>query len=292
MYIAQLFTRFYQSGSHLFHNIFCFFHRGYYNKNMNINQAFEILKSAGGIRAARIITQKRKKMSFFRVLWYAHLLRRGMPVAKIIHSKWFYGLDFYTNSNTLDPRPDTETLIESVIKDCQSTSPRRIIDLGTGTGCIICALCKNIPDLSGIAIDKSRAALRVAKRTVKKLNLKNKIKLKHSDFANFKSDEKFDIIVSNPPYIPKSDSKLMRRNVTEHEPSIALFVEDDDPLLFYRSIARTALRVLRSGGKLYFEIYENFATEMVDMLTTEGYSNIVVREDFRAKPRMICAEKR
>jgi release factor glutamine methyltransferase len=84
----------------------------------------------------------------------------------------------------------------------------------------------------------------------------------------------------------------MRRNVTEHEPSIALFVEDDDPLLFYRSIARTARKMLKVGGKLYFEIYENFATEMVDMLTTEGYSNIVVREDFRAKPRMICAEKR
>ena len=98
--------------------------------------------------------------------------------------------------------------------------------------------------------------------------------------------------MSNPPYIPKSDSKLMRRNVTEHEPEIALFVEDSDPLLFYRSIARTALRVLRSGGKLYFEIYENFATEMVDMLTTENYSNIVVREDFRAKQRMVCAQKR
>ena len=134
---------------------------------MNINQVFTILESAGDIRAAKIITGKYKKMSIFRALWYAHLLKRKMPVAKIIHSKWFYGLEFYTNRNTLDPRPDTETLVESVIKDCTTNEPRRILDLGTGTGCIICALCKNIPNLSGVAIDKSRRALRVANKNIK-----------------------------------------------------------------------------------------------------------------------------
>jgi release factor glutamine methyltransferase len=130
---------------------------------MNINQAFTILQSAGGVRAARIITEKYKKISWLRTIYYSHLLRVGMPVAKIIHSKWFYGLDFYTNKNTLDPRPDTETLVEAVIKDCIENKNRTVLDMGTGSGCIICALCKNISGLTGIGIDKSKSALFVAK---------------------------------------------------------------------------------------------------------------------------------
>ena len=213
---------------------------------MNINQVFTILKSAGGIRAARIITEKHKKMSFLRSFWYAHLLRRGVPVAKIIHSKWFYGLEFYTNRHTLDPRPDTETLVESVIKDCEKNQPMRILDMGTGTGCIICALCKNMPNTTGVAIDKSRSALRVAKKNVKKLNLKNQIKLKHADFANFKSKEKFDIIVSNPPYIKYGD---MRINAGAHfDPKIALYA-DKDGLGAYEAIAKNAIRLLKPNGK-------------------------------------------
>ena len=162
---------------------------------MNINQVFTILESAGGIRAAKIITAKHKKMSVFRAFWYAHLLKRGVPVAKIIHSKWFYGLNFYTNKHTLDPRPDTETLVSAVINDCRENKERRILDLGTGTGCIICALCKNIDGLTGVAVDKSRHALRVANRNIKQLSLRDKIKTLHADFGKFKSDEKFDIIV-------------------------------------------------------------------------------------------------
>ena len=102
---------------------------------MNINQAFTILEKSGDTRAARIITNKHPKISWLRVVYYAHLLRRGMPVAKIIHSKWFYGLEFYTNKHTLDPRPDTETLVEAVIKDCATNEKRSILDMGTGTGC-------------------------------------------------------------------------------------------------------------------------------------------------------------
>ena len=110
-----------------------------------------------------------------------------------------------------------------------------------------------------------------------------------SDFSDLFA-EKFDIVVSNPPYIPDSDSRLMRRNVTDYEPHRALFVPDNDPLLFYRSIARTALTMLKAEGKLYFEIYESLADEMQRMLHDEGYEEIVVREDFRGKPRMICAK--
>jgi release factor glutamine methyltransferase len=110
-----------------------------------------------------------------------------------------------------------------------------------------------------------------------------------TDFEPYFRGVTFDAIVSNPPYIPDSDRSLMRQNVTEHEPHIALFVEDSDPLVFYRAIARTGRKMLNAEGQLYFEIYESLVEEMKSMLETEGYADIVVREDFRGKPRMICA---
>ena len=218
---------------------------------MNINQAFEILEKSGGVRTARIITTKHPKISWLRAVYYAHLLKSGMPVAKIIHSKWFYGLEFYTNKHTLDPRPDTETLVEAVIKDCDTNKNRTILDMGTGTGCIICALCKNIPNTTGIAIDKSRTALHVAKRNIKNLNLDKQIKIKHADFANFKSDEKFDIIVSNPPYIKYGDTRV--NEGAKFDPKIALYAKNDG-LAAYEEIAKNAKKLLKSDGKIYLEI--------------------------------------
>ena len=149
---------------------------------MTINQAFDLLKDAGDIRAARIITDNVKYLPWWRVHFFAHQLRRGVPVAKIIHKKWFYGLSFYTNSHTLDPRPDTETLVAAVISD-NPDSPK-ILDLGTGTGCIIAALVKNIYGASGIGVDISRGALRVARRNIKALGLTNSVKIIHGSFAN------------------------------------------------------------------------------------------------------------
>ena len=190
-------------------------------------------------------------MSWVRAIYYAHLLKHGMPVAKIIHSKWFYGLEFYTNKHTLDPRPDTETLVETVISDCDTNKNRTILDMGTGTGCIICALCKNIPNTTGVAIDKSRQALNVAKKNIKKLNLENQIVLKHADFANFKSDEKFDIIVSNPPYIKYGDMRV--DDAAKFDPEIALYAKNNG-LAAYEEIAQNAKKLLKHGGKIYLEI--------------------------------------
>ena len=218
---------------------------------MNINQAFEILKSFGDAHRAKIIINHHKKISWWRAMWYAILLKHGMPVAKIIHSKWFYGLEFYTNKNTLDPRPDTETLVESVIKDCKTNDARRILDMGTGTGCIICAICKNVPNTTGIAIDKSRKALRVAHKNVKKFGLKNQIKLKHANFADFKSDEKFDIIVSNPPYIKYGDTRVNAG--ARFDPKIALYAKNDG-LAAYEEIAKNAVNLIKPNGKIYLEI--------------------------------------
>ena len=251
---------------------------------MNINQVFTILESAGGIRAARIITENRKKLSFLRTIWYAHLLRQGIPVAKIIHSKWFYGLEFYTNRHTLDPRPDTETLVETVIKDWPTNEPRRILDLGTGTGCIICALCKNIPNLSGIAIDKSHPALRVAKKNIKKLNLKNQIKLKHADFANFKSDSKFDIIVSNPPYIKYNDTRV--NEAAHFDPKIALYA-DNDGLAAFEQIAKNSIRLLKPNGKIYLEIGVGQSSQVIKIFEFFGWHFERVEKDLSGINRVL-----
>ena len=235
---------------------------------MNINQVFTILKSAGGIRAARIITEKHKKISFLHALYYARLLKRGVPVAKIINSKWFYGLEFYTNRYTLDPRPDTETLVDSVIKDSVENKPRTVLDMGTGTGCIICALCKNIPDLSGVAIDKSRRALWVAKKNIKNFSLKDKIKLKYGDFANFKSNEKFDIIVSNPPYIKYGDRRV--NDGAKFDPKIALYAKNDG-FAAYEQIAKNAKNLLKNNGKIYLEIGIGQSNQIIKIFQYFGW---------------------
>ena len=148
---------------------------------MEINQVFESLRKAGGIRAARVIVENTKNFSKIKLWFFCRQLRRGVPVAKIIHQKWFYGLKFYTNKYTLDPRPDTETLVSAVISDCNENKKIRILDIGTGTGCIISALVKNIYGATGVGTDKSWRAIRVAKKNIKALGLSDKIKILHKN---------------------------------------------------------------------------------------------------------------
>ncbi|MCR4917513.1 MAG: peptide chain release factor N(5)-glutamine methyltransferase [Alphaproteobacteria bacterium] len=217
---------------------------------MKINQAFEILKKYGDVRAARIITDKFKKLSWWRVWFMAHQLNRGMPVAKIVHQKWFYGLPFYTNRHTLDPRPDTETIVAAVISD----NPKcpKILDLGTGTGCIISALAKNIPGASGVGIEKSFAAARIARRNIKNLKLESKVKILHGSFANPNlTSEKFDVIVSNPPYIADGDKRV--NSGAKHDPKIALYAKNNG-LAAYEHIARNATKWIKPNARIYLEI--------------------------------------
>lgn len=217
---------------------------------MTINQAFEILKKAGGIRAARIITENIHFLPAVRVWFIARALRRGMPVAKIIHNKWFYGLPFYTNKHTLDPRPDTETLVAAVIAD--NPKAPKILDLGTGTGCIIISLVKNIHDAYGVAIDISRGAIRVARRNINTHKMGDKIKLARASFENQHAvREKFDIIVSNPPYIARGDSRVDTGAM--HDPKLALYA-DNNGYAAYESIAKNAKNWIKKSGRIYLEI--------------------------------------
>lgn len=212
------------------------------------------------------------------------------PVQYVISREWFDDMALEVGEGVLIPRPETEELVAWIASQEEPTA--HVLDVGTGSGCIAIALRRRLHRGHVWAMDISPVALEIARRNA--MRYAPDVEFVEGDaLADFSQlfATKLDVVVSNPPYIPRSDVRLMRPNVTDYEPQLALFVDDDDPLKFYRAIARTSRKLLRDGGRLYFEIYEQFAGEMVDMLIAEGYSDIVVKEDFRQKPRMICAVK-
>jgi release factor glutamine methyltransferase len=220
---------------------------------MTDNQAFMFLTKSrhfgqdadgGAARDVKIIMRNRR-VGWWNILQIAWKLRRGVPVAKIIGRKWFRGLPFYTDKWTMDPRPDSETLVEAVLGSNPANGRGlRVLDLGTGTGCLVCSIVKSLPNATGVGIDKSIRACRVAKKNVKNLGLEGRIKIVRSSFSRQHGD--FDIIVANPPYIPTGDGRVNRG--ARHDPKMALY-GGADGLKFYRQIAR-----LDAGPKIYLEI--------------------------------------
>lgn len=257
---------------------------------MKINQAFTILQRAGGIRAARIITENRPKLNTFGVWRMARQLRRGVPVAKIIHRKWFYGLPFYTNSKTLDPRPDTETLVAAVIADLDSSRPApRILDLGTGTGCIIASIVKNVAGAHGVAVDKSFGALRVARKNIHDLGLDGRVRVMHGTFEKPpRCEAPFDIIVSNPPYIATGDARVDHGAM--HDPKMALYATGGG-LDAYRAIACNAWTLMRDGGKIYMEIGEGQDPAVREIFECAGWRFVRRERDLGGIERVVIFQK-
>ncbi|MBO5881793.1 MAG: peptide chain release factor N(5)-glutamine methyltransferase [Alistipes sp.] len=216
-------------------------------------------------------------------------LRAWRPVQYIVGRAEFMDMELAVGEGVLIPRPETEELVEWVARDMERGA--KIIDVCTGSGCIAIALKRLVRDSEVWAMDISSEALAIARKNgaeyAPDVHFVEGDAL--SDFSARFQGVAFDAIVSTPPYIPSSDRSLMRPNVTAHEPDIALFVEDSDPLVFYRAIARNGHKMLKNDGRLYFEIYESLVEEMEAMLEHEGYVDVVVKEDFRGKPRMICA---
>jgi release factor glutamine methyltransferase len=236
---------------------------------MNTNQAFAILQKIGGIQAARMMTKNQDKLSIFKVWWFAHQLRRGVPIAKIIHEKWFYGMRFYTNRYTLDPRPDTETLVEAVISDKTDNLPARVLDLGTGTSCLVAAIVKNIPNASGVGIDKSYRAARVARKNIKNLGLADKIDIHRRSFDLNLPYGRFDIIVSNPPYIALNDKRVDIG--ASHDPKMALYAENNG-LAAYEEIAKRAGNWMKPNGRIYLEIGEGQGATVRGIMKKNGWN--------------------
>ena len=223
-------------------------------------------------------------------------LKQSEPIQYILGETEFYGLPFIVDKNVLIPRPETEELVAWIIKDNQNKEAT-ILDIGTGSGCIAITLAHQLSNAKVNAIDVSKDALKIARQNAlnNKVNV-NFIKVDVLQFENSKElqvhkESKFDIIVSNPPYVRASEKELMKPNVLRYEPEVALFVEDEDPLLFYRRIVQLSKDYLKREGLLFFEINEYLGEDMKEMLEVEGFSNIEIKKDIFEKDRMIKCKK-
>jgi len=211
-------------------------------------------------------------------------LGEGEPVQYVLGSTVFYGLPFKVSPAVLIPRPETEELAEWII-DCCRSQEFKIMDIGTGSGCIAVTLKKNLALSRVFALDVSAEAIEVAADNAA-LN-EVVVNFVCADIREYVSSEKFDVIVSNPPYIRVKEKLDMHDNVLAHEPHLALFVSDENPLVFYKAIADFALSNLNRGGMLFFEINEYLGQETIEMLMDKSFINIELRKDMQGKDRMI-----
>lgn len=218
-------------------------------------------------------------------------LKKQQPIQYIVGHTEFYGLTFKVNKHTLIPRPETEQLVDWIISNHKHQgSGLEILDIGTGSGCIAVALAKNFSKASISGLDISEKALEVAQENA----IKNQVLVSfcQKDILETTAlEKKYDVVVSNPPYVRQLEKKAMSANVLHYEPGGALFVPNEDPLLFYRKIAQLALVSLQEKGWLYFEINEYLSNEMDALLNEIGFVNIEIKKDFRAVPRMIKCQK-
>lgn len=216
-------------------------------------------------------------------------LSRFEPLQYIEGRTLFLGREFWVAPGVLIPRPETEELVELMLKEIPADA--RILDVGTGSGCIAISLAKELPDALVTAWDVSPEALSVARVNARKLQAN--VRFVECDVLACQVDEvgQYDVIVSNPPYVTEAEKADMEPNVLQWEPSLALFVPDDDPLRFYRRIAVLGRDMLADGGRLYFEINRAYGREMVEMLRTMGYVGVRVEKDLSQNDRFVIAEK-
>lgn len=246
-----------------------------------------------GLTYTGLILQKDNKISvpqLAQIEAIVQRLKRFEPIQYILGETEFYGLKLKVNPGILIPRPETEELVQWMVESPWSKIPD-ILDVGTGSGCIALALKKHLPEAKISAIDFSEEVLETAIENAEKNNLD--VEFIPYDILQWSKREwpYFDGIVSNPPYVREKEKKQMHPNVLEFEPGTALFVPDENPLIFYREIGHFAFNYLKPGGTLFFEINENFGDEMTQLLKRIGFKNVILRKDIHGKNRMIKGEK-
>lgn len=287
------------------------------------NIAALVIEKITGMRNADRIFKKEQELSSSQealLKQYVSLLLTQMPVQYVLEEAWFYGMPFYVDENVLIPRPETEELVDWIIRDerlgaeqCKiptyagtrreasdneqkkeadqhGESYSLILDIGTGSGCIAIALKKNLPNTNVYAIDISEEALFVAQKNAG--IRQTPIQFLNLDILNPAQSEMlplFNIIISNPPYIPLNNKFEMNKNVTHFEPHTALFVKDEDPLLFYTTIAHFSLTHLKKKGRVYLEIHESMGEKVRQIFAQHGFEQTIVRKDMQGKDRMIKA---
>lgn len=214
----------------------------------------------------------------------------GAPLQHVLGWARFAGNRFKVTQDTLIPRPETQELVDLIISRYGDAKDLNIIDVGTGSGCIAISLARGLKFAQVKGIDISDSALMIATENAK--NLKAKVVFEHRNALSLQQvkDESYDIIVSNPPYIAESERKDMERVVLDYEPSMALFVSDEDPLVFYRAIASWGRDVLTSDGAIYFEINPRYAIGMMKMMRSMGYEEVEIVKDMQARNRILCAK--
>ncbi len=227
---------------------------------------------------------------------YLHDLLNHKPVQYVLEEAWFYKMKFFVNENTLIPRPETEELVSWIVNDIKSNYEKgfgdlKILDIGTGTGCIAISIKKELQQCDLTALDISEDSLFVARKNADELKVN--IRLIKNDFldeTNWKQLDIYDVIVSNPPYIPLEEKDILSANVNRFEPSIALFVPNEDPFIFYNKIAKFAQTQLESSGKIYVETHEKYAKEISEIF--KGYNfETEIRKDIYGKERMIKSRR-
>ena len=223
------------------------------------------------------------------------------PVQYVLHEAWFFGLKLFVNEHVLIPRPETEELVDWIVTSVGSLAltvgnnaafDKTALDIGTGSGCISVALKKQLPALNMVACDVSKDALEVAQKN--SLDHQADIAFLHLNFLDREQWNllpTFDIIVSNPPYVPLKDMEAMQPNVLRYEPHLALFVENDDPLIFYKAIAEFAKEKLNPGGYIFAEINETLAGDVQAMFEKNKFSSFELKKDMQGKERMIRVSK-
>lgn len=220
----------------------------------------------------------------------AHLLNQHQPIQYILGHEEFMGLDFIVNPAVLIPRPETEELVAWILLDYAKMQDISILDIGTGSGCIAISLKKNIPTAKVDAVDISEPALSIARKNGTKNNVEVEFNL--VDILSNELQNTYEVIVSNPPYVLEVEKELMNKNVLDFEPTSALFVPNNDPLLFYKRITELALKHLKNKGSLYFEINESYGSETLNLFDPTVWESAEMRKDIRGKDRMIRAIKK
>ena len=276
------------SGFDLYHNVKQTLLQGGISEGEASALAFMLIEETTQLSKAQILTSDCDGIDVDSLLSMAHTIASGTPIQQVLGYAYFCGMKLKVTPSVLIPRPETEELVRWVVDDFPA--PHSILDIGTGSGCIAIALAKALPQTRLTAIDISDEALAVARENAK-MHVAD-IDFIQADILNPNpslANNRFDVIVSNPPYICNKEADEMEKNVLDHEPHVALFVPDDDPLLFYRAIAEKTLTMLTPDGTLFFEINRLYAQELTTMLQSMGFQHITVRQDQFNNDRMLRA---
>lgn len=234
------------------------------------------------IKKDRVLTEK----DIAHLVKVLNILKTGKPVQQVLGETSFYSLSLKINENVLIPRPETEELVNWVINEIKDKK-ESLLDIGTGSGCIPIAIKKNLPTLNVSALDISDKALELASANA--ILNGAEVNFIEADILSYTSDKSYDVIVSNPPYIRQLEKADMHENVLAHEPHSALFVSDENPLIFYKAISDFAYSNLNPNGYLFFEINEFLWEETLQVLIDKGFKNIELKKDMQGKDRMIMA---